>query len=83
MRVREQARQFKIPAFHGSTPIGSYQIRWSANTGHTWTAWVSTKKHRHTTRTGLRKGKAYLVAVRARNHSRAGLVVTRTFTQHR
>ncbi len=72
---------WRAPAFHGSGAISSYQIRWSFNNGHTWNAWANTKLRRHGSRTGLFKGQAYLVEVRARNHSGAGPVATVAFTQ--
>ncbi len=73
---------WRAPAFHGSAPISSYQIRWSPNNGHTWTGWASTGLRRHASRTGLFKGQTYLVEVRARNNSGAGPIATLGFTQH-
>jgi virginiamycin B lyase len=72
---------WRAPAFHGSTAISSYQVRWSSNGGRTWSAWAGTKRHRNARRTGLHKNKTYLVQVRARNRSGAGLVAILTFTQ--
>jgi streptogramin lyase len=74
---------WRAPAFTGSGPVRSYQIRWSANDGHSWTTWANTMLRRHASRTGLSKGTTYLVQVRGRDHSGAGLVATLTFTQTR
>jgi virginiamycin B lyase len=73
---------WRTPMSHGA-PITSYQARWSANNGHTWSAWASTKLRRQITLTGRHNGKTYLVAVRARNHDGAGAVATLSFTQRR
>ncbi len=72
---------WRIPAFHGSALISSYQVRWSSNDGRSWTAWASTKRHRHASRIGLHKATTYLVEVRARNHVGAGPFATLTFIQ--
>jgi len=74
---------WQAPAFTGSGPVSSYEARWSADGGHSWSAWTSTNLHRRAGRAGLTKGDTYLVEVRARNHSGAGLIATRTFTQSR
>jgi hypothetical protein len=71
------------PAFVGSGPVTSYQVRWSANRGATWTPWINRCLRHFATRTHLTRGHAYLVQVRAINGSGAGPVATRTFVQAR
>lgn len=72
---------WRAPAHHGASAISSYQVRWSPNDGHSWTAWASTERHRQLSLSALHRGKTYLVEVRARNHNGAGLIATLRFTQ--
>jgi len=55
------------PAFLGAGAVTSYQVRWSANNGRTWSAWASVKLTKVATRTGLVKGRPYTIQVRALN----------------
>lgn len=71
------------PAYVGSGPVTTYQIRWSYNRGATWTPWVNRWLQHFATRTHLARGHTYLVQVRARNGSGAAPVATRVFIQAR
>ena len=55
------------PAFLGAGAVTSYQVRWSANNGRTWSTWSSVKLTKMATRTGLVKGHVYTIQVRALN----------------
>ncbi len=72
---------WSAPASLGSGAVTSYQVRWSSNSGVAWSAWVSTRLIRSATRSALTKRHGYQVQVRAINHSGAGVLTTKFFTQ--
>jgi sugar lactone lactonase YvrE len=82
-RPGNAAISWDVPRFPGGAPISSYQLRWSFDGGHSWSAWVSTNLRRHARRSGRVKGRTYLVDVRARNRDGAGPSAMRSFTQRR
>jgi len=71
------------PASVGSGPITSYQVRWSSNSGVTWTPWTSTGLVRSAPRSPLTKGHRYHVQTRAVNHAGAGPAASISFVQPR
>ncbi|CAB5036466.1 MAG: hypothetical protein F2911_08240 [Actinobacteria bacterium] len=69
------------PLYLGSGAITAYQVRWSLDSGLTWSAWASTGLFTSTKLGGLVKTHSYRMQVRAVNGSGAGLITTYIFTQ--
>jgi hypothetical protein len=72
---------WRPPAYINAGPVLRYLVRWSSNSGATWTLWRSVGDRRSATRAGLRRGHTYLFAARAVNMAGRGLVATKSFTR--
>lgn len=67
------------PASSGGAALVRYDVRWKKATATRWSAWASTRLVRARTITGLLKGVAYDVQVRAVNARGAGLPLALRF----
>jgi len=65
---------WETPNDNGGAPIGNYAIRYSSDSGSTWTAWETpiAPQTLQTTITGLQNGTIYQVQVRASNRQGDG-----------
>jgi hypothetical protein len=71
------------PASPGAGGVRAYVVRWSTDAGRTWTRWTGVGVRRSADRTGIAKGRACLVQVRAVNAVGASTVAARAFRQGR
>lgn len=72
-----------VPTSVGAGGVRAYVVRWSTDAGRTWTRWTSVGVRRTVVRSGIAKGRACVVQVRAVNAIGASPVAARTFRQAR
>jgi len=82
-RAHAARATWAVPASVGAGGVRAYVVRWSTDAGRTWTRWTSVGLRRTAERSGIAKGRACVVQVRAVNAIGASAVAARAFRQGR